>query len=159
MQTERRKEHEWLDQFLGEWTSEGEATMGPDQPPMTFTGTESVRSLGGLWIVAEGQGGMPDGGPDTWLLTLGFDPDTQRFVGSWIGSMMTWQWRYEGTLDAAGRTLTLDCEGPSMAEDGTLARYQDIHEFRGDQRVLSSRVQGADGQWQTFMTVTYQRKP
>ena len=59
MKTEPQKEHQWLQKLVGEWTYEGEATMEPGEPPAKMTGTESVRSLGGLWILAEGQGEMP----------------------------------------------------------------------------------------------------
>ena len=62
MNTEPQKEHGWLQKLVGEWTSEAEATMEPGKPPETFRGTESVRSLGGLWVLAEGQGEMPGGG-------------------------------------------------------------------------------------------------
>jgi hypothetical protein len=61
MKMEPQKEHQWLQRFVGEWTFEGEAMMEPGQPPAKFTGTESVRSLGDLWFLAEGQGEMPDG--------------------------------------------------------------------------------------------------
>ncbi len=43
-----QQEHEWLGQLIGDWESEMECVMGPDQPPMKSKGTESVRSLGGL---------------------------------------------------------------------------------------------------------------
>src|SRR3954452_23175039 len=102
-----------------------EATMEPGKPPEKSTGTESVRSLGGLWIVADGQGEMPGGGAATMVLTLGYDPQKQRFVGTWVGSMMTNLWVYDGTLDAAARVLTLNAEGPSMSGDGRTAKYQD----------------------------------
>jgi len=46
MKTEPQKEHQWLQQLVGEWTYEGEASMGPDKPPEKFQGTESVRSIG-----------------------------------------------------------------------------------------------------------------
>jgi len=45
-----------------------------------FNGTESVRSLGGLWILAEGQGETPGSGSATTILTLGYDPQRKRFV-------------------------------------------------------------------------------
>lgn len=57
--SEPRQEHQWLQRMVGEWVSEGEGVMGPDQPPMTWTGTESVRSIGGFWILAEGHGDPP----------------------------------------------------------------------------------------------------
>src|SRR5215207_10023673 len=51
MNAEPKPEHRWLQQFVGEWTFETEAVMGPDQPPMKYTGTESVRTLGDLWVL------------------------------------------------------------------------------------------------------------
>lgn len=80
------------------------AIMGPDQPPQKSTETEKVRSLGGLWIQCKGQGEMC-GGPATTMMTLGYDPQKQRFVGTWLGSMMTYLWLYDGEMDAAQRVL------------------------------------------------------
>jgi hypothetical protein len=159
MMAQPQKEHQWLQQLLGEWTYEGEATMEPGKPPEKFKGTESVRSLGGLWILAEGQGEMPGGGTATMLLTLGYDPQKQRYLGTWIGSMMTHLWVYEGTLDGAERVLTLEAEGPHMATAGKLAQYKDVIEFKSeDHRVLTSQMLGDDGQWRGIMTANYWRK-
>ena len=92
-------------------------------------------------------------------MTLGYDPAKGRFVGTWIGSMMTHLWVYDGELDPAGRVLTLNSEGPSMTGDGSLAKYQDIVEFTSDDhRVLTARAQATDGSWQPLMMVHYRRK-
>jgi Protein of unknown function (DUF1579) len=156
---EAQKEHEWLHKLVGEWTCEAEATMEPGKPPEKSSGTESVRSLGGLWILAEGQGEMPGCGLATMMMTLGYDPQRKRYVGTWIGSMMTHLWVYDGSLDAEEKALTLDAEGPSMAGDGTIAQYRDVIEFKSDDhRVLTSHVRGNDGTWQAFMTAHYRRK-
>ena len=158
--TESQKEHRWLHKLVGEWTYESAAPAQPGQPGERVTGTESVRSLGGLWVLAEGSGQMPDGGPATTLMTLGYDPDKKRFVGTWIGSMMAYLWHYDGALDAAQRVLTLNSDGPSMTGDGTMAKYQDVIEFTSDDhRVLTARVQSADGTWKQFMTTEYRHKP
>lgn len=152
-----QSEHQWLQRLVGEWTYEHECIMGPDQPPMKATGIDTVRSLGGLWMLCEGKGEMPGGGTATSIMTLGYDPAKKRFVGTFIASIMTHLWIYEGTLE--GNVLTLDCEGPSFAGDGTMARYQDIIEFKSDDhRTLSSQVLGADGKWNRFMTAHYRRR-
>ena len=71
--------------------------------------------------------------------------------------MMTHLWRYDGSLDAAGRILTLDTEGPSWTGDGT-AKYKDIIEIvSDDHRTLTSRMLGDDGQWNEFMKAHYRR--
>jgi hypothetical protein len=159
MKTEPQKEHQWLQKLVGEWTFEVEATMEPGKPPEHFKGTESVRSIGGLWIVAEGQGEMPGGGAATTMMTLGYDPQKKRYLGTWVGSMMTHLWLYDGALDAAGKVLTLDTEGPSMADEGKMAKFRDLIELGSDgQRLLTSHMLGEDGQWHGLMTATYRRQ-
>jgi hypothetical protein len=157
MKAEPQREHRWLQRLVGEWTFETDAPDQAGQPAAKATGTERVRSLGELWVLAEGEGQMPEGGPATTLMTLGYDPRTQRFVGSWIGSMMTHFWIYDGTLDADERVLTLDSEGPAMSGEG-LARYRDVIELESDdRRSLTASVLGPDGKWQAFMRATYRR--
>ena len=45
--------------------------------------------IGDLWLLAEGRSEMPGGGTGTMLITLGFDPARGRYVGTWVGSLMT----------------------------------------------------------------------
>lgn len=158
LQAEPQAEHRWLEQLVGNWTYEAEAMMDQDKPLLKCRGKETVRSLGGLWIVAEGTGEMPDGAPATMILTLGYDPQKQRFVGTWIGSMMTHLWVYDGGLAKDRNTLTLDSEGPDMTGSGTMARFRDVIGFAGsDSRTLTSQIQSEDGSWQTVMSATYKR--
>lgn len=157
MTPQPQAEHRWLEQLLGEWTFESEGIMGPDQPPMITTGSEVVRSLGGLWTIGEGVGGTPEAG---WasIMTLGFDTRTGRFVGTFIASMMTHLWIYDGSLDSTKRILTLDAEGPGFTGD-KLCKYQDMMEILDkNNRVLSSKVLQDDGTWLSFMKAHYRRK-
>lgn len=76
-------------------------------------------------------------------MTLGYDPRTHRFVGTFI---------------ATGNVLTLHTKGPSFADERTMCKYQDIITIiDDDHRTLSSQVLGADGRWARFMTARYQR--
>jgi hypothetical protein len=154
-----QKEHQWLHRLVGEWTVEGECIMGPDQPPMKNTGRETVRSLGGLWTIGEGTNDVPGDGACDSVMTLGFDPQSGRFVGTFIASMMTHLWTYSGTLDPTGKVLTLDAEGPSFSGNGAMAKYQDIIEFvSDDHRILSSQMLLPDSRWHPFMKANYRRK-
>jgi len=102
---------------------------------------------------------MPGGGPVTSILSLGYDPQKGRFVGTWLGSCMTNLWVYDGALDAETKLLTLDSEGPHFTDERKMGRYQDIIEMvDGDHRILSSQMLGDDGQWYRFMTTHYYRK-
>jgi Protein of unknown function (DUF1579) len=109
-------------------------------------------------MVAEGVGDLPDGGIGTTMMMLGFDPQIDRFIGTFVGSMMTHLWLYNGSLDATGKVLVLDTEGPNFAQTA-MAKYQDIIEFvSDDHRVMKSQILMEDGKWNHFMTAHYQRQ-
>lgn len=118
MKADMTDAHCWLQRLIGDWTYEIDPADGHGESPQKIGGTERVRALGDVWIVGDGKGRMPDGSPADWQLTLGYDPGRQRYVGTWIGSMMNYLWIYrDGFLDADGRVLTLEAEGPTF--DGT----------------------------------------
>lgn len=151
-------QHEWLARLLGNWTFEADCDMGPDQPPMKSAGSESVRAFGGLWVICDGKCTMPDGTPGTTQMALGFDPARGRFVGTFIGSMMTNLWVYDGELDEKRNVLTLNTTGPDMAAEGKYANYKDVIELKSaNERVLTSHMQREDGSWHQFLTATYRR--
>lgn len=159
MKSEPGPEHAWLKKFLGEWTYEGEMPAGPDQPAEPFRGTQTVRPIGELWIQAEDRMEAPGSEPAISLLTLGFDPRKGKFVGTFVVSIMDFQWVYEGTLDATRNELPLETDGPDMVVEGRMTRYRDVHRFvSADHRVLTAELLGPDGTWSTFMTVHYRRK-
>jgi len=154
MSAEPQQGHQWLQRLVGEWTyaSEDPARLG-----VSWTGTESVRSLGGFWVVAESHGEM-GGSPATTIMSLGFDPEKQRYVGTWINSMMADFWLYDGELSADGKTLTLAAEGPDMFVDGKIGLYHHVIEFQSDEeRTLGARILREDGTWHEIVTTRYQR--
>jgi len=154
------RQHEWLKQLVGEWAFESEADFGPDQPKLKSSGTEIVRSMGDLWFVCEGQGEVPGaGGQMSMQMTLGYDPARERFVGSWIGSVMTHMFVYEGRLDDSEKILALDTEGPSFSDPAKQDRYQDVIEILDkNTRLLRSHMPGPDGGLVEFMVARYTRK-
>lgn len=158
MNAEIQKEHRWLQKLVGQWAGECECQI-PGQPPAKTSGTEVVRSIGGLWTVGEGEGECPMSKSLVQsIMTLGYDPQKQRFVGTFIASMMTHMWHYEGTLDESANRLVLDTQGPDFTGKSGLVRYQDIIEFTDDDhRILRSQVLGENGQWQEFMIGHYER--
>jgi len=159
MKPEPQKEHAWLHRLIGDWSFKGECIMDPAEPPVQSVGEVTVRSLDGLWILCEGISDALDGTPVPSVITLGYDPQKQRFVGSFVAGCMTHLWIYDGALDETGKVLTLDTEGPGFSEDGALAPYQDIIEIESDDHwMLKSRMRGDEGQWIQFMTAHYRRQ-
>lgn len=156
MQTGTTAEHQWLQRWVGEWRYESEGEGGPGEPPVRDAGTERVRALGDAWVICEAHSDAPDGMSS--ILTLGYDTEKKRFVGTFVGSMMTFLWLYDGELDAAGTTLVLASEGPSFAEEGATAKYRDTVEVRSEEHhVFTSSYLAGDGSWHAFMTTHYHR--
>ena len=151
------KEHEWLQQIVGEWDAVVEVKMDPAKPPEKSKGTESGRMIGGFWAVIENRGEMM-GAPFTGILTLGFDPDKKKYVGTWVDSMSSYLWRYEGTVDPTGKILTLETEGPSFEAPGKMCKFVESTELKGkDHKVFTSKFE-KDGKWVTAVTIDYTRK-
>ena len=146
-------QHRWLARLVGDWTYEsGEGESHAE-------GTETVRMLGDLWMIAEGRGTMPGGHQAQALMTVGFDPADGRFKGEWVGSMMTAHWVYDGELSDDDRSLHLYCEGPAFDGTDRLIPYRDTHEIiSDDERRLHGAMKGDDGQWSVFMTTVFRRK-
>src|SRR5262245_63752862 len=140
-----QKEHEWLKQLAGEWEFETEASLEPGKPPLKITGTEQVRMLGGFWVIAENKGTLFES-PFTGILTIGFDGETKKYVGTWIDSMHSHLLRYEGTADAGGKALTLLTEGPNPAAPDKRCTCKDVIEVKSkDHKFITSSMRGEDG--------------
>ncbi len=152
------EEHEWLQQYVGEWDVTSETRMEPGAEPSRMTSTEHARSIGPLWILNEGTIGT---GEDAFraVLTLGYDPEQEAFVGTWIDSVTPYLWTFTGELDEGKRVLTLETEGPRWGESGTTAKYRERHEFvDADHRRTASSIQKEDGTWFTFLETDCRRR-
>lgn len=151
-----QQEHAWFDRLLGEWTAKSECQM-PDGSTHKGEGRLTCRSLGGLWLIADGAGEDPTSGPWSTQMTLGYDPAIERYVGTFIGSMMTHLFVYSGLVDSTGAKLTLDTEGPGFDGSST-AIYQDVIEVLSDDHwLLKSQTRSEDGQWTRFMEGHHRR--
>ncbi|HMP79423.1 MAG TPA: DUF1579 domain-containing protein [Pirellulaceae bacterium] len=144
------KEHQWLKQFAGKWESTSEVMMGPDQPPMIVSGSMSARMLGEFWMIGELKAEMM-GMEITAINTIGFDSKAKRFIGTWVDSSSDHVWHYKGSLDASGKVLTLEAEGPNFADPEKTTLFRDIYEFKAaDHLVLLSQMRDENGEWIQF---------
>lgn len=152
------EEHKWLKQFEGEWESESEGKMGPDQPVMKCKGTMSGKMLGGFWLINDMKGDMM-GVQMHGKQIIGYDTEAKKYVGTWVDNMTNHMWKYSGTVDTSGKILTLEADGPNFTQPGKTSKYRDVYEFKSkDHIVMTSSMQGDDGKWTTFMTGQVRRK-
>ena len=100
--------------------------------------------------------GMP--GTIMTILTLGYDPQKSTYVGTWVDSMTSYIWTYQGSVDPSGKVLTLETEGPWPMKPG-VTKFKEVTEFKSkDYRVFTSSIQGDDGKWTKMVTVHSRRK-
>ena len=152
------EEHQWLEKFVGQWTSVAKGSMGPGQEEFTCNGGQKSDMLGGFWLVSTGFG-EPMGMTVHTQLTLGYDEEKEKFVGTWIDSTNAHMWKYEGTLDKQQDKLTLETEGPNMMGDGKVTKFRDSFQFKSaDHYVMTSEMQDENGKWQKFMSADVRRK-
>jgi hypothetical protein len=150
--------HKWLEQLIGTWTFESNMSM-EGMPPIKSTGTDTVRSLDGRWVLCELKSEMPGMGTMSAMLTLGHNPETGKYQGTWVDSVTDHMWVYVGTLDSTRKILTLEAEGPNMMDPTKgNTKYRDVIEFKSaDHRTLTSSAL-VDGKWQQFMTADYRKR-
>lgn len=146
-----QSEHQWLDQLVGNWSFEHACQM-PDGSQASTPGKMDCRSLGGMWLICESSGLSDDGTSWSSIMTLGFDPAKNRYVGTFIGSMMAHIWPYQGVVDSTGKRLPLESEGPKFGGEGTCKYRDTIEIIDQDNWLFTSEMHTDDGQWVQFMT-------
>ena len=157
MHVEPREEHRWLEQLVGDWTYESDP-MGPPDKQEVERGTLSARTLGGVWLVCELRSDRSENAGAASIMTLGYDPEKRRYVGTFISWMMANLWIYDGEMEAGGKAIALHAEGPSFAMEGKTAPYVDRVEITSDDAwVMTSSTPDAEGTWQRFMTMRFRR--
>jgi hypothetical protein len=147
-----QEQHEWLQQFIGEWTTTSKSVAGDGQPQVEGKGSVRSEKLGEMWVINHMTAEM---GPTSVkaILTLGYDSTKKKFVGTWVDSMMGHLWVYDGELDETGKKLMLTAEGPNFMTGSGTAKYRDNYEFKSaDLVAITSEALNEDGEWVTYMT-------
>jgi hypothetical protein len=148
-------EHQWLEKLIGDWEFEHVCTM-PDGTRNSTPGRMTCRSLGGMWLICESSG-ESDGSPWSSMMTVGFDPTENHYVGTFIGSMMSNIWHYRGLMDPAGTCLPLESHGPRFFGTGTCSYRDTIEIIDHDTWMFTSEFQDDDGTWVNFMSGKHTR--
>lgn len=149
----------FLQKLVGEWAVVTHAVVDPAQDPYRFEGKETARLLGGQWLVSEFYTEV-EGQIINSILTIGYDPTKEKFVATYVNSMQTSLWTYDGTLNDEGTTLTLKTEGPFMGDPDQKAAYRVVIESKdADRWTMGSQILVPDdGNWFEFLSFEYQRK-
>jgi hypothetical protein len=101
--------HKLLGRLAGSWTTQTRSFMEADKPPMESTGTcQQKMLLDGRYLQQEYASEMM-GSPFTGINLLGYDNHTKKYVSTWIDSMSTGIYYFEGTASEDGNVITQEC--------------------------------------------------
>ena len=98
--------HKQLATLVGNWSTTTRAWMEPDKPPMEGIGTcKQKMLLGGRYLQQDYAGEMM-GSPFNGINVIGYNNHTGKYVSTWIDSMSTGIYYFEGTAAKDGTTIT-----------------------------------------------------
>lgn len=149
--------HKMLASMAGSWTTKIKSWCEPNKPPVESTGTcEQKMVLGGRFLQQEFSGEMM-GSPFTGIGVIGYDNHTKKYVSTWMDSMGTAIFFFEGTASADGKTITQETRyddpirGPMKCRSVTKIVDDNTHVFE---------MYGTDksGKEEKMMEITYTRK-
>jgi hypothetical protein len=149
--------HELLAKMTGSWTTRTKSWMDPGKPPMESSGTSEYKMLfEGRYLHQQFNGDMM-GTPFSGIGVWGYDNQKNKFVSTWIDSMSTGIYYFEGSGDTESRTITQVCRyedpvrGPMKLRSVTRIVDDNTHVFE---------MYGTDKSdvEQKMMEITYTRK-
>ena len=99
-------QHKLLASLAGSWITKTRASMEPGKPKVESTGTcEQEMILDGHYLQQTYSGDMM-GNPFTGINLIGYDNHSKKYVSTWVDSMSTAIYYFEGTASADGKTIT-----------------------------------------------------
>lgn len=103
--------HQLLAGLTGTWTVSNRVWMEPGSPPVEGSGTcEQKMILGGRYLLQEYTFVDEMAGETVTAFNLvAFDNHTSRYVSTWIDSMSTAIYYFEGTGSADGKIISQEC--------------------------------------------------
>lgn len=152
---EPTEQHAKVVKGAGEY--EGTITMMmPGSEPMQAPCTETVTAIGELWTVSHFEMEFM-GQPFEGSSIFGYDPEKEKFVGTWIDSMTPKLTVMEGDWDAGKKAFVMHYEMADPMTGGTVdMRNEHVH--RDDGYTSSFYSVGEDGEESLSMKIEMTRK-
>jgi len=103
------EQHKLLSKMEGRWTTLTRSWEEPGRPPQESAGfCEQKMILGGRFLQQECSGEMM-GSAFNGVGFTGYDNNTRKFVSTWVDSMGTAIYLFEGPANPDGRSFTQKC--------------------------------------------------
>lgn len=152
------EQHKLLAKLAGSWVTKTRGFMEPGKPPVESVGTcRQEMVLDGHYLQQTYTGDMM-GDTFTGVNVIGFDSYSGKYVSTWIDSMSTAIYYFEGTASPDGRTITQKCSytdplrGPALWRSVTKIVDDDTLEYE-----MYITLRGKKEAKEMEMTVTRKR--
>ncbi len=148
-------QHARLLEKVGEWKVQCTYFWGAE--PMAVDGSDRVEALGPFWTLGHFE---CDTGPVTihGLATTGYDPEKEKFVGTWQDSTNPFHYYFEGRFDESGKRLEMTGDNIDPMS-GALVKYRSVETFHdADNRMLELFVEHQSGEEMQVLEYEYSRK-
>jgi len=126
--------HKLLARMEGSWNVKSTCWMEPGNPVESSGTSEQKMILDGRFLQQEFSGHM-EGIPFSGIGHLGYDNHTRKYVSTWMDSMGTGIYHFEGTAGSDGKSITQTCnyddpvQGPVTWRSVTRVVDDDTLEF------------------------------
>ncbi len=149
--------HKRLARLTGSWITKTKAWMEPDKPPVESTGTcKQKMLLGGRYLQQEYTGKMM-GSLFKGINIIGYDNHTKKYVSTWVDSMSTGIYFFEGTASPNGKTITQECRYDDPVR-GPMT-WRSVSRIVNDQTMAYEMfITAKGGQEEKMMEMTLTRK-
>ena len=137
---------EVFQRHAGTWDSAFAKFMfGPNDTPIHTKGVETNKVLeGGLWLVMDQRYEYPGGVYEGWGM-FGYDPQKNKYIGSWVDTTNSHLNSSEGMYDEDTHTLTLIADGVDPTTGRLSQVKQVITHTDPDTKVFSVYKRDGDG--------------
>jgi hypothetical protein len=145
-------EHAQLLKGVGDW--EGTVAIF-DVPGMEapVPARESIRAIGGFWLLSEFHSEFA-GAPYMGSGHIGYDPQTKRYVGTWVDSMSSFFSKMEGEYDAGNKAVVMRWDAPDVT--GKITPHRSVTVEAGDARTMTFFA--GPGEGRKTMVIELKRK-
>lgn len=149
--------HKKLARMAGSWDARIVSWIGPDMPPLEWTGSSEQKMLLGCRFLQQEFSGRMMGGLYSGMGVTGYDNHTGKYVSTWMDSMNTGIMVFEGTDGADGGAIvqTAHYDDPARGP----VQWRSVTKIVDDDTVLFemySTLKG--GTEEKMMEITYTRK-
>lgn len=149
--------HAFLKSLAGSWKAVSKTwTGGPNDPVVGEGSTETSMILGGRFLKEEFKG-INMGQPYEGMGLTGYDNGKKEFVSMWVDTLATGIMMQKGSLDAAGKVLTMNgtYEDPLS---GQSTAYRMVTRVVDKNTHIFEMYSKRDGKEIKEMEITYTRK-